>query len=81
MQVRPSVDSSTVVIELTTANTRITLGTTTATKGQVNLLLPANTTATLTPGQYVYDLELVSAGGEVNRLVEGNFVVKAEVTR
>jgi hypothetical protein len=81
MQVRPSVDSSTVVIELTTANTRITLGTTTATKGQVNLLLPANTTATLTPGQYVYDLELVSAGGEVTRLVEGNFVVKAEVTR
>jgi hypothetical protein len=81
MQVRSSVDSSSVVIELTTANTRITLGTTVSTKGQVTLLLTANTTATLTPGQYVYDLELVSAGGEVTRLVEGNFVVKAEVTR
>jgi len=81
MQVRPSVDSSNVVIELTTANTRITLGNTATTKGQVNLLLPANTTSTLIAGQYVYDLELVSAGGEVTRLVEGNFVVKAEVTR
>lgn len=81
MQVRSSVESSTTIIELTTANSRITLGTTTETKGQVTLLLSATTTAGLTPGQYVYDLELVSAGGEVTRLVEGNFVVKAEVTR
>jgi hypothetical protein len=81
MQVRSSVESSSVIVELTTVNGKITLGTTTDTKGQVTLLLSATTTAALTPGQYVYDLELVSAGGEVTRLLEGNFVVKAEVTR
>jgi hypothetical protein len=81
MHVRATVDSSTLFLQLTTANGRITLGTTDATKGQVNLTISATDTAALTPGQYVYDLELVSAGGEVTRLVEGNFVVKAEVTR
>jgi hypothetical protein len=32
-------------------------------------------------GSYVYDLEIVSANGKVTRLIEGRFVVKAEVTR
>jgi len=81
MHVRSSVDASGTIIQLTTANARIVLGTTTATKGQINLTISATDTAALTPGQYVYDLELVSGGGEVTRLIEGNFVVKAEVTR
>jgi hypothetical protein len=78
MQVRSDVTSSTVILELTTANGRITLG---STEWNVNLLVAANTTANLTPGLYVYDLELVSGGGVVTRLIEGNFKVKAEVTR
>lgn len=78
MQVRSTIDSSTVILELTTANSRISLG---GTAGTVNLLVSATTTAALTPGLYVYDLELVSGGGEVTRLIEGNFNVRAEVTR
>jgi len=78
MQVRETADANTVVLELTTANNRITLG---GTAGTIDLLVSANTTANLTPGLYVYDLEMVSGGGEVSRIVEGNFVVKAEVTR
>jgi hypothetical protein len=78
MQVRSTAASSTIVLELTTANSRITLG---GTAGTVDLLVAANVTAALTPGLYVYDLELVSGGGEVTRLIEGNFNVKAEVTR
>jgi hypothetical protein len=78
MQVRSTAASSTIVLELTTANSRITLG---GTAGTVNLLVAADVTAALTPGLYVYDLELVSGGGEVTRLIEGNFNVKAEVTR
>lgn len=78
MQVRATVDASSTILELTTANNRITLGGIT---GAIDLLVPATTTANLTPGLYVYDLEMVSGGGEVSRIVEGNFVVKAEVTR
>jgi hypothetical protein len=78
MQVRETATASGIILELTTANSRITLG---GTAGTVNLLVAANVTAALTPGLYVYDLELVSGGGEVTRLIEGNFKVKAEVTR
>lgn len=78
MQVRSNVTSNTVVLELTTGNGRITLG---GAAGTVDLLVSAANTASLTSGLYVYDLELVSGGGEVTRLIEGNFNVRAEVTR
>ena len=81
MQVRDNVSSNTIVIALSTtagSGGTITLG---GTAGTVDLLIPAANTATLTAGQYVYDLELVSGGGVVTRLLEGNFKVTAEVTR
>ena len=78
MQVRSNAASSTVVLELTTENGRISLGTS---QWNVNLTVPASVTTNLTPGLYVYDLELVSGGGVVSRIVEGNFNIKAEVTR
>ena len=78
MQVRETASANTVIISLTTENSRIVLGNT---AGTIDLLIPAANTTTLTPGQYVYDLELVSGGGEVTRLLEGNFKVTAEVTR
>jgi hypothetical protein len=37
--------------------------------------------ASVSAGKYRYDLELVSAGGVVTRLLEGVFLVTAEVTR
>ncbi len=81
MHVRETVEAANTVITLTTANSRITLGSNAATKGQVTLTISAADTANLVPAIYVYDLELVSGGGVVDRLIEGNFVVKAEVTR
>ena len=81
MHVRETVNSASTIVELTTANGRITLGANAATQGQVSLLIAANTTANLTAGLYVYDLELVSSTGVVDRILEGNFKVKAEVTR
>ena len=81
MHVRETVENANTVITLTTVNSRITLGSNAATKGQVTLTISAADTANLVPAIYVYDLELVSGGGVVDRLIEGNFVVKAEVTR
>jgi hypothetical protein len=81
MQVRDNVSSNTVVVALSTsagyAGT-ISLG---GTEGTVDLVISAANTASLTAGQYVYDIELVSGGGVVTRLLEGNFKVTAEVTR
>ena len=76
MQVRATIDSTTVALELTTSNGRISLG---GSAGTVTLTVPA---ATMTlDGQYVYDLELISGSGVVTRLVQGTFTVRAEVTR
>lgn len=79
MHVRSLVTSGTTIIELTTENGRISVSNPTA--GQVTLTISATDTAAIPADKYVYDLELVSPLGVVNRLVEGNFVVKAEVTR
>ena len=78
MHVRATANAASTLLELTTENSRIALG---GTAGTVSLTVAANTTANLAPGLYVYDLEVISGGGEVTRLVEGNFNVKAEVTR
>lgn len=49
--------------------------------GEVRLDLSANTTATLAPGRYVYDVELTDSGGTVSRIVEGIVTVTPNVTR
>ena len=79
MQVRTTVQSSTVVLELTTANGRISLG---GVSGTVTLNVPADVMQNVLADKYVYDLELIApTTGVVNRLVQGNFAVRAEVTR
>ena len=77
MQVRPSASSSTLLLELTNANSRITI---TSAEGKINLSVDASTTAALTPGNYVYDLETVN-GAVIERILQGAFIVRAEVTR
>lgn len=78
MQVRADVESSDTILSLTTSNGGLTLG---GVAGTVLITVSATESATLTAGDYVYDLELVSAGGTVTRLVQGQFTVRPEVTR
>ena len=78
MQVRETVDSSTVLLELSTTNSRITLG---GAAGTIDLTASATVMTALAYGQFVYDLELTSAGGVVTRVVQGSFTVPGEVTR
>jgi len=77
MQVRADYDASTALLDLTTENGGITLG---GALGTIVLTATATATAALSSGSYVYDLELV-LGSTVTRLVQGSFVVNAEVTR
>ncbi len=76
MQVRTSAGASTTLLSLVSP-TDITLGG----SGTVSIVVDAETMAALISGRFVYDLEVESAGGEVTRILEGKFTVRAEVTR
>ena len=49
--------------------------------GEFLLTIPKALTTTLPPGNWLYDLEIESSGGEVTRLMYGRALVRAEVTR
>lgn len=49
--------------------------------GYVTLSLSSTQTSNLTPGRYVYDVEVVSSSNVVSRIVEGIVTVTPEVTR
>ena len=78
MQVRSTLESATSVVELTTANSRITLG---GAAGTITLTISATDTAALTAGRGVYDLELVSGSNIVTRLLQGVCTISRNVTR
>jgi hypothetical protein len=78
MQVRETYTSTTPIVSLTNG-AGITLG---GAAGTIAIVISATTTAALAaPFSGVYDLEIVSAGGVVTRLVQGTATVSAEVTR
>lgn len=78
MQVRRSKSSSTVLLDMTTANSRLAI---TPALGKIVIDLPATLTATFTWPRGVYDLEIESSGGVVTRLLEGEVSISREVTR
>lgn len=49
--------------------------------GQITLSLPANTTSTIEPGRYLYDVEISTSGGVITRVVEGIVTVTPGMTR
>ena len=78
MQVRPTMEAATFLIELTNANGRIALG---GVAGTIVLSIAAADTTAITAGRGVYDLELVSGSGVVTRLLEGVATISRNVTR
>lgn len=83
MQIRPEIESTVIVVEATTANGRILIS---APDGatvinQVAITLAASITTAIAAGPYRYDIEIESPGGFVTRLLQGAFIVNAEVTR
>ena len=63
-----------------TSATTITSTVTGTANGEVTLTVSATNTASLTPGRYVYDVEIVD-GSEVTRVLEGIITITPEVTR
>tara|TARA_B100000963_G_C22573892_1_gene647436 strand:+ start:748 stop:1098 length:351 start_codon:yes stop_codon:yes gene_type:complete len=78
MSLRTFIEDSSAILTLTTENGRIALG---GGAGTVTLTVSASDTAALTAGNGVYDLELISSGGVVTRLIEGSYSIVREVTR
>lgn len=81
MHIRDNIDAvDPALVELTTENSRITLG---GTSGTIQLSISAVDTAAITFTEGVYDLELVNTGGtgDVTRLTYGGVEVRPEVTR
>ena len=82
MQIRPTVTNSEVLDELTTENGRIEVD---AASGTVVLKFPHSVTEgypnRTPPPAYWYDLEIVSADGEVTRVLEGKVIIRANATR
>jgi hypothetical protein len=77
MQIRTSYESSSTVISLTSSSGIVI----TAATGLLTINITSTQTAALTPGTYVYDLEITSGAGVVTRLIQGSVMVSAEVTR
>ena len=63
-------------LELTTENGRLSVNS----SGEIALSISATDTALLTDGG-VYDLEIIDTSSNVERVVEGFFIVDLEVTR
>ena len=76
MQVRNAAGA--LIIELSTVNGRIVLG---GKNGKIKLTISGDDTAALVPGSYVYDLKLTSGANQPVRILQGRFIVSAEVTQ
>jgi hypothetical protein len=77
MQVREKHTSTTAQLALNTENGGVILG---GSLGTITININASSTSALVAKDYVYDLEIVSAG-TVTRIIEGKFIVTPEVTR
>jgi len=77
MQVRRTIESTTVMVSLTTENGRIAID---GAIGRITLSMSDIVTAAL-ESSGVYDLEILDVSGNVSRLIQGNFTLIPEVTR
>jgi hypothetical protein len=67
------------IAEYTTGNGYLTVN---GTAGTVTLLIPPSDMAAYVPGSYVYDIEVETANaGDTTRIIQGKFIVRAEVTK
>jgi hypothetical protein len=68
-----------VVAEYTTENDYLTVN---EAGGTVTLLIPPSDMAEYEPGSYVYDIEVETENsGDTTRIIQGKFIVRAEVTK
>lgn len=84
MHIRRTIDTATPMITLTTENGRIAINPNIAgaptRNNEISLMITAVDTAGITTSG-VYDLEIISAGGTVSKVIRGDVTLIPEVTR
>jgi hypothetical protein len=78
MQIRPSKESAQVLADYSTANGAITINPAT---GRVTVVAASAVTDAYTWVAGVYDMEIVTSGGEATRILEGRVSLSRQVTR
>lgn len=79
MHIREKINSSNIILTLTTSNGGIEIN---AAAGTVLIIATPAQTAALPDGKYVHDLELTETStGNVTKIIQGNLMVRAEVTK
>lgn len=78
MQLRENPDSETLVLELSTSNSRMTMG---GNAGTIALAISATDTTALTASDGVFDLEISSGAGVITRLIEGTYSIRRNISR
>lgn len=79
MQVRRTIDSSSVLVSLTTENGGLIVNPSTE-ENEIAISISADVTASISTSG-VYDLEIISPIGTVSRVLQGVFTLSPEVTR
>lgn len=77
-QIRPSVNSSIILLDMSTSNLLLRV---VHDKSAIEMILPESFTRRVQSTYASYDIELVSAGGDVSRIVQGLITFVPEVTR
>lgn len=77
MMLRTDPEVASPTVALSTTNNTIAV----SSNGSITLNYSAVSSASVTAGTYVYDMELVSPSGNVRRLIQGRAVVSREITR
>lgn len=78
MHIRSKQPSDEIILELSTANSRVLLG---GTNGKITLAIHSADTSPLKKGKYVYDFKLISAGAITTRFIQGKIDVDSQITR
>lgn len=78
MQIRDTIDSTVVRLELSTINNRLLI---TPLLGKIDLYISDIDTTALVGLGGIYDLEVYFSNGDTARLIEGKITFKPEVTR
>lgn len=78
MQIRATITAAEVLHELTTENGGLTLG---GTAGTITMYISPIQTALMAWTAGVWDIEIITSAGDVNRLLYGPVTVSPEVTR
>lgn len=78
MDLRKNQDDASEIITLTVANSRITMG---GSAGTIVLEISASDTNSLSVGDGVYDIDLTDSNGKVDRILEGTYSIRGNVSR